>query len=490
MSTIAKPPSPTSIDQTLPEKTPHPLTPTTHPIPLGKDGQTRQEAGDLTFIVDLSSASGSRGSAKGKDKKDIANHGEHALTNTSTNNQASPKPLLPLKTKSGPTVVPESCMSDSESVCSPIEPPGLREDASAPSAQHTAEASCYTPAAVPDVHEKASEGTVAEPWGDTDAVFDIDTTLFEEDLSGYSLTDLPKLDTFIPDDLLPDDLLVHDIDNLTGAHSPSTSSSSRGTSDMPVRYVRILPITKRPAEESAAKDAFSGRDPNAPPRSAHLYLKRSNRLGTGNHSFVWRAPLRLRLDPASQERSVVTVAAKTAHGECGAHFMLHKEARVYNALPRSYMEDVVPAPPAAACEKPESSTGCASTVSADGASKDSTGALSPPQAESDAHAANCLGPAVPPPAPSETTAAAPAEQACARPTKAEPAVVPKFYGYYAALSADGKVISHSHRDVGCAENDTCGVKWPTRILLVEECGQPISPYRHTPAQRCVHWLVG
>ena len=55
---------------------------------------------------------------------------------------------------------------------------------------------------------------------------------------------------------------------------------------MPVRYVRILPITKRPAEESAAKDAFSGRDPNAPPRSAHLYLERHFDHWRGNKKAI------------------------------------------------------------------------------------------------------------------------------------------------------------------------------------------------------------
>ncbi len=55
----------------------------------------------------------------------------------------------------------------------------------------------------------------------------------------------------------------------------------------------------------------------------------------------------------------------------------------------------------------------------------------------------------------------------------EPAVVPKFYGYYAAVGPDGSVIMpmHSHCGIGAS----CSVSWPTRILLVEECGKPVFP---------------
>lgn len=55
-----------------------------------------------------------------------------------------------------------------------------------------------------------------------------------------------------------------------------------------------------------------------------------------------------------------------------------------------------------------------------------------------------------------------------------PPVVPKFYGYYLPVDDDGTMICHTH--TGCKEDGKCVVRnWPTRLLLLEQCGVSIEP---------------
>ncbi|RDX52438.1 hypothetical protein OH76DRAFT_1345065 [Lentinus brumalis] len=69
-------------------------------------------------------------------------------------------------------------------------------------------------------------------------------------------------------------------------------------------------------------------------------------------------------------------------------------------------------------------------------------------------------------------------------TSRGPAVVPKFYGYYGALNADGTLHSERHTlQTYCDIDETCYVDWPTRLFLVEECGRPIQPYYMTREER-------
>ena len=77
----------------------------------------------------------------------------------------------------------------------------------------------------------------------------------------------------------------------------------------------------------------------------------------------------------------------------------------------------------------------------------------------DAAAAPTLGDPPPPPPP-----VAPTERAL-------PAVVPKFFGYYAVAGDDD---ARAPRHPGCDVLDRCGVSWPSRILLLEECGEPVT----------------
>ncbi|OSD01006.1 hypothetical protein PYCCODRAFT_1370075, partial [Trametes coccinea BRFM310] len=164
-------------------------------------------------------------------------------------------------------------------------------------------------------------------------------------------------------------------------------------------------------------------------RVAHLYLSSRNVLGSGNHSFVYRAPLEVRLDPSSPARSRVRVAVKTADPVCGAHGMLWQEARMYNTFPKEFMEDTV------------------------------------------------------------RTVEVPRD---IQRTEVIPAVVPKFFGFYVPVLPNGEVFRESHeRSCGRYNDATCSVDWPTPILLVEECGNPIEPWYLEREQRYeIHNLWG
>ncbi|KAI0767599.1 hypothetical protein C8Q74DRAFT_1203803 [Fomes fomentarius] len=145
----------------------------------------------------------------------------------------------------------------------------------------------------------------------------------------YSVDGLPKLEEFIPSEYLPDVLLVHDPQNVT--HSGKEGNAK--DKDEPIQYKRFYPF-----RQNADKTEDSG----IPPKEniAHLHLNKSNRLGSGHHSYVYRAPLTL--PPPLSARSPtgqVTVAAKLAYNRCTAHGLLHNEARVYDSLPKHTQEE-------------------------------------------------------------------------------------------------------------------------------------------------------
>ncbi|RPD61823.1 hypothetical protein L226DRAFT_506637 [Lentinus tigrinus ALCF2SS1-7] len=61
------------------------------------------------------------------------------------------------------------------------------------------------------------------------------------------------------------------------------------------------------------------------------------------------------------------------------------------------------------------------------------------------------------------------------------AVAPKFYGYYLPVDEKGNVKLNEHRN--CREENPCTVNWPSPILLMEECGNPVEPSKFTADQR-------
>ena len=468
------------------------LSPSTPLVPLAKDDSLNAEANQQrTFVVDLT-PDVVQSSPQEKERKEGAPFsGEQ--TSGFGDAPSSPQEIHPLGHPSVDVHVakppaPEPGESDSESVHSPIDPPGLGEESSslvpestgepAPAEVHVevvdvpalppAAEAPEEPDAIFSIDPRVFEWELA--YDVSDPIFHIELPLFDPDLSSYSLTGLSPLDTFIPDDLFPDDLFVHDISNITRLHPENTNEKSP-LRHMPVRYMRIYPKTSR--EQGKSQDTYDARGTSKLARFAHLYLRSENRMGSGHHSYVYRAPLRLRLNPDTREWSTVTVAAKTANRECGAHLMLDKEAIAYNAFPRELMEDTLGVP---AAQNDSSSTDEAtSEPSSDAAAmQKSTGESTP---MSDSHDANCLGPPLQPAIPAESPASE------SRAGEWEPAVVPKFYGYYGAVNADGSLQKERHEY--CDIDDECTVDWPTRILLLEECGKPVSPHSLARTERYV-----
>ncbi len=141
--------------------------------------------------------------------------------------------------------------------------------------------------------------------------------------SPFSITDVPKLEEFIPDDNLPDVLFVHDPFSIT---SSTTELYFHRTPDntAPKEYRRLYPDLPRGGYT----------------RVSHLYLHPNNSIGTGSHSLVHRAPLSLPWPlSASSRNGRVTVAAKTAFPLVDARGMLENEAGIYDEFPKHLMED-------------------------------------------------------------------------------------------------------------------------------------------------------
>ncbi|KAI9069031.1 hypothetical protein FKP32DRAFT_1641399 [Trametes sanguinea] len=242
---------------------------------------------------------------------------------------------------------------------------------------------------------------------------------------------LPKLEEFIPDPFFPDTLLVHDPDCCTQHNQPT---------DQPVKYKRVrYPLQNevrlsrsaliQSIDSQDAPDAASAPEPVAQSTSgervAHLYLKESNRLGTGHHSDVYRAPFTLPPPLSAHSRTgQVTVAAKLAFPHCTAHLLLHNEARTYAAFPEHAQQEY-----------------CGYNV-------------------------------VPP---------------CRFPVPVGP-IVPKSYGFYLPVGDDGKIVDGYRREIAkhgacMGQYEPCEVPWLSPILLLEECGEPVKPKKFTVDQR-------
>ncbi|KAL7284757.1 hypothetical protein ACG7TL_002064 [Trametes sanguinea] len=377
----------------------------------------------------------------------------------------------------------------------------------------------------PRAESAPHQGPEAGPYV-LDEIFEMDLSIFETyDPALYSLANIRPLDVSIPESVFPEKLLVHDPTHLTNTLGRRETLLRL---DTPVTYVRIFP---KPTDLDKPVDAAKNGG-----RVAHLYLNNSNHLGTGSHSTVYRAPMELRLDPSSPARSRVSVAVKLADPECDAHGMLWQEARMYNAFPKDFMEDTVrtvevpkdngPTENSEEVQIPHTPTSQSGNISPAGESQaecEETSQLADAPQHADAPRMNIVGDAdageenvralqplqdseledatpcdvaqtqtvasetsnavdgcasatqddAAPPAES-TTASAPApSNAAVQRTEALPAIVPKFFGFYAPLLPNGTVFTRTHEP---EDGRTCYCRvsrWPTPILLVEECGKPI-----------------
>ncbi|KAJ8488567.1 hypothetical protein ONZ51_g3495 [Trametes cubensis] len=364
--------------------------------------------------------------------------------------------------------------------------------------------SCAVPALEPQPSHSES----------VDEIFSIDPTVFDEYVYPFELDDLEPLDTFIPDALFPESLIVHDPGNLTKHLQDAQPRDPRA--GVPVRYVRIYPKPSAQSSASADPSASPAETKCASPRASHpvarLYLRRRFRLGCGNHSEVYRAPLVLRLDEGSQALRRVSVAAKIACQECGAHEMLRREAKMYNEFPRAFQEDTVdirqavaPKPPTVPPEKAEETQGTsestansqysectAGTIASDTQVPEPTTSVSGevatlPNAQSQVGSATeCAAGNVRDQVGGSNTSGED-DKATAPPEPIElervelPAIVPKFFGYYAPVNEDGTPFLEEH--LSCGLSAWCHVPWPSHILLVEECGEPI---RADPSVMSLH----
>ncbi|KAI1792702.1 hypothetical protein LXA43DRAFT_310913 [Ganoderma leucocontextum] len=226
----------------------------------------------------------------------------------------------------------------------------------------------------------------------------------------FSLKDLPKLEEFIPEGLFPDVLLVHDPAKLTNHAQPGSE---------PVKYKRLFPALAR--DNDFDKDIKgSSKTENV----AHLHLHKTNRLGEGHHSYVYRAPLTL--PPPLSARSHTgqcTVAAKLAFPHCTAHALLANEGKVYSELPKHTQEEY-----------------CGFNIA-------------PP---------------------------------CNYPVPVG-AIAPKFFGYYVPVGEDGEAAEgyggKQEEHKGCSESRPCKVAWTSPILLMEECGTPVRPEKFSADER-------
>ena len=136
----------------------------------------------------------------------------------------------------------------------------------------------------------------------------------------------PKLEESIPKDYLPDVLLVYDPCDVTdGSMSPYGYHDIQFDECVPIRYTRAHP-----------EPMTGGHSSN----SAHLYLSPKNLCGTGNHSFVYHAPMVLPAPlTARTPTRQVTVLAKISFPAYEHRDLLNQEGIIYGAFPQWMMED-------------------------------------------------------------------------------------------------------------------------------------------------------
>jgi hypothetical protein len=246
---------------------------------------------------------------------------------------------------------------------------------------------------------------------------------------------IPKLEEFIPEHYFPDVLLAHDEHYLVAGLHTDFPSSANATAT-PIRYKRVFPVVPRAPTNDTPEEAPSTPEPAAE-KVAHLELTPDALLGSGHHSYVYRAALTLPPPLTARSRTgQVHVAAKLAMPHAEARRLLANEARVYARMPRHLQEtwsgfNII-------CEELEHPFP--------------------------------LGP-----------------------------VAPKFYGWYEPEDVpeeQGKKESEPEREgeadsVSEEEGDEEPVPKvvrrpkPSGILLLEECGEPIEPDTFTFNDRCV-----
>jgi hypothetical protein len=163
--------------------------------------------------------------------------------------------------------------------------------------------------------------------GMTPEITKVDPRFHIPDQSVPSNQPPPKLEEFIPKEYLPDVLLVYDPSCVAdGRHG-------RCFSDGELQSEAVVPIRYTRTHSAPMKDEHLS-------NVAHLYLSPRNLCGTGNHSYVYHAPLMLPAPlTARTPTRQVTVLAKTSFPGFEHRDLLNQEGVIYDAFPQWMMED-------------------------------------------------------------------------------------------------------------------------------------------------------
>lgn len=149
----------------------------------------------------------------------------------------------------------------------------------------------------------------------------------------YEVKGIPVLQENIPETYFPDNLLVHDpFDLSTGIMIPNSFYDNVPSTSAPVLYERLWPPSNPFADTKLNRNV------------AQLYLSPNNEAGTGHHSVVYAAPLRLpppltTYNSASSRPGTVRVMAKVALQNRLARELLDNEGEIYNSFPRHLSEE-------------------------------------------------------------------------------------------------------------------------------------------------------
>ncbi|KAI0357716.1 hypothetical protein OH77DRAFT_1398580 [Trametes cingulata] len=68
-------------------------------------------------------------------------------------------------------------------------------------------------------------------------------------------------------------------------------------------------------------------------------------------------------------------------------------------------------------------------------------------------------------------------------------LVPRFYGLYVPVDAEGRLLGGSHPGCDGYVHADCAVDWPTPILLMEDCGAPVALGEMSNAERRRCWSL-
>ncbi|KII95555.1 hypothetical protein PLICRDRAFT_170195 [Plicaturopsis crispa FD-325 SS-3] len=182
-----------------------------------------------------------------------------------------------------------------------------------------------TAASAPPNAMDVDNETITKPPGSPPSPNSPSSYALPPSVDPFCLDGVPKLEEFIPRQYFPDIIYVHDKNDVcVGSYSTKTTAGLASK-----RYKRVFPKLET---HFPSGDASS--------RVAHVYVSSANLMGSGHHSHVYSAAIRLPHPlSARSPNKLVTVALKTAMREREDRSMLENEAEIYNSMPSHLMEE-------------------------------------------------------------------------------------------------------------------------------------------------------